>query len=202
MKRTKRGHKTIRRRVLILCEGQTEKNYFQAIKEDPDYKQQLLAVHPQIVVAKSPSPDQVVQEAIARARKAREEGNAYDKVWVVFDHDHHTHRRVAYEMAQSQGFGIAFSAIAFEMWYLLHFTQSARAYESGDALVEALAGHYPGYQKARKNDFAYLKDRLTEALVNANWLKGRVGADGKHTTNCNPWTDVDHLVRELIESSG
>jgi len=200
MKRTKRGHKTIRRRVLILCEGQTEKNYFQAIKEHPDYKQQLLAVHPRVVVAKNPSPDQIVQEAIARVRKAREEGNAYDKIWVVFDHDHHTQRFSAYEHALRQGFGIGFSAIAFETWYLLHFERSARAYESAEALLAALFKHYPGYQKARQNDFTYLKGRLQQALENATWLKDQVAAAEKHTTNCNPWTDVDHLVRELIES--
>jgi hypothetical protein len=66
--------------VLVLCEGQTEKNYFQAIKEDADYRQQLIALHPSVVVAKNPSPVQIVQEAIAWARKAREEGNAYDKI--------------------------------------------------------------------------------------------------------------------------
>ena len=200
MKRTKRAHKPIRRRVLILCEGQTEKNYFQAIKEDPEYKQQLLAVHPQVVVAKNPSPDQIVQEAAARARKAREEGNAYDKIWVVFDHDHQPQRFAAYEHALRQGFGIGFSAIAFETWYLLHFERSARAYDSAEALLDALTKHYPGYQKARQNDFAYLKGKLPQALSNAAWLKDQVAAAEKHTTNCNPWTDVDLLVLELIES--
>jgi hypothetical protein len=185
--------------MLILCEGQTEKNYFQAIKEDPDYKQQLSAVHPQVVAAKNPSPEQVVQEAIGRARKAREEGNAYDKVWVVFDHDYHAHRRAAYDLAQLQGFGIAFSSIAFETWYLLHFSQAGRAYESANHLIAALNSHYPGYQKARQNDFRYLKDRLQQALDHARWLKGPADAGRKHITDCNPWTDVDDLIRELID---
>jgi hypothetical protein len=200
MKRTKRAQKNIRRRILILCEGQTEKNYFQAIKEDPDYKQQLSAVHPQVVVAKKPSPEQIVQETIILVRKAREEGNAYDKIWVVFDHDHQPHRFSAYEQAVRQGFGIGFSAIAFETWYLLHFERSARGYESAEALLAALAKHYPGYQKARQNGFAYLKGKLQQALENAAWLKDHLAVPEKHTTNFNPWTDVDLLVRELIEA--
>lgn len=99
MKRSRGKARRARRRILILCEGATEKNYFQAIKEHPEYKQALSAIDPQVVAAKNPTPEQVVREAIQRARKALQENNAYDKVWVVFDHDNHAHRRAAYDEA-------------------------------------------------------------------------------------------------------
>ena len=198
MKRSRHLMKAVRRRILILCEGQTEKNYFQAIKEDPEFKQQLSAVHPQVMVAKNPSPDLLVKQAIDIARKAKAEGNSYDKIWVVFDHDNHPHRANAYKSAEKEGFGIAFSSIAFETWYLLHFKQVGKPFQNADHLTKEYSLHYPTYQKAKQNDFSFLKDRLPEAMTNAKWLRSQLTEPVKHVTDCNPWTDVDILVEELI----
>ncbi|MBK6621223.1 MAG: RloB domain-containing protein [Saprospirales bacterium] len=200
MKRSSKKVKRVKKRILILCEGLTEKNYFQAIKEDPDYSQALLAVNPQVVAAKSPTPEQVVREALQRAQKAQEEGNAYDKVWVVFDHDHHIYRKTAYEQAQKSTINVGFSAISFETWFLLHFVRSAKVFETANALLTELRKYYQGYQKARQNDFSNLKDKLETALSNTTWLKSQTTPPNKHITDCNPWTDVDVLVLELIRA--
>jgi hypothetical protein len=119
---------------------------------------------------------------------------------VVFDHDHQPKRLSAYELARRQGFNIGFSVIAFETWYLMHFEQSARAYENAAALLDALSKHYPGYQKARQNDFTYLKINLQQAIRNAAWLRNQFTAFEKHPTDRNPWTNIDQLVLDLIES--
>lgn len=201
MKRHKGRQRQIRRRILILCEGQTEKNYFQALKEDSEYKQQLLALHPQIVTAKSPTPEQVVKEAVARATSEAKQGNPYDKIWVVFDHDNHPHREKAYQSAIKVSFGVAFSAIAFEMWYLLHFVKSARSFSKAEDLITALKKYYPTYDKAKQNDFANLKSSLQIAFANAKWLRQQMKSLGG-VTSCNPWTDVDLLVKELTGEGG
>lgn len=198
MKRSRGKARRARRRILILCEGATEKNYFQAIKEHPECKQALSAIDPQVVAAKNTTLEQVVREAIQRALKARQENNAYDKVWVVFDHDNHAHRRAAYDKAIEHGYEVAFSAIAFEMWYLLHFIKTTRAFRNGDALIRELRKHYSGYEKARQNDFVKLKDKLEEGIQNAVWLRQQMQAEDRHTTDFAAWTDVDLLVMELI----
>ncbi|MEL6944952.1 MAG: RloB family protein [Bacteroidota bacterium] len=199
MKRHKRKKKKLRKNILILCEGLSEKNYFQAIKEDKDYKQALSAIHPQIVAAKSPTPEQVVKEAIKRVKKAEKSGNKYDIVWLVFDHDHHTHRKEAYSKALKSKFSVAYSAIAFEQWYWLHFVKSAKAFPNGEQLKKALLAHYPKYEKAKQNDFAFLKEHLNKGLENAKWLRAQIKEEEKHLTDCNPWTDVDILVRYLLD---
>lgn len=201
MKRHKGRQRQIRRRILILCEGQTEKNYFQALKEDSEYKQQLLAVHPQIVAAKNPTPEQVVKEAVARTTSEAKQGNPYDKTWVVFDHDNHPHREKAYQRAIKASFGVAFSAIAFEIWYLLHFVKSARSFSKAEELLVELRKHYPPYEKAKQNDFANLKSSLQIAFANAKWLREQVESP-ESVTNCNPWTNVDLLVKELTGEGG
>lgn len=200
MKRYRSRPRRIRKRILILCEGKTEKNYFQAIKEDPDFKHTLSAIHPKVVAAKNPTPEQVVQEAISRSRKESKQGNPYDEIWVVFDHDNHAHRQEAYARAESESFGIAFTAIAFEMWYLLHFVRSARAFSKGEEVEVALRKYYPDYEKARQNDFAKLKPNLQNGIENAEWLREQVRDETKAIADHNPWTDIDMLVRKLIES--
>lgn len=199
MKRKKGKPRRFKDRILILCEGKTEKNYFQAIKEDPEFKQALSAVNPQVVVAGSPTQMEVVTEAIKRKKRAKSENNAYKTVWVVFDHDNHSKRRDAHELAVKKGFKIAFSSICFEQWYLLHFLKSGKAYTTPNELIRALKKHYPNYEKAKQNDFLNLKSHLQTAFKNIEWLTKQQDKE-KHITDLNPWTDVDKLVNELIKT--
>lgn len=181
-----------------MCEGETERNYFRAIKEDPEFKQMLSAIHPQIVTAKNPHPEHVVKEAQDRAKKEKKADNPYDKIWVVFDHDNHPNRKAAYEKAVKENINIAFSAMAFESWYLLHFVKSAKAFPDANSLIKVLDKYYPKYKKAKQNDFAFLKPNLSAANKNAQWLRGQLSQEGRSITDNNPWTDVDLLVEELI----
>ncbi|GAB4423000.1 MAG: RloB family protein [Bacteroidia bacterium] len=187
----------LRRRVLIMCEGETERNYFQALKEDPGYKLRLSAVSAQVVKAKNPSPGQVVDEAQQRAMHEKQTGNPYDEVWVILDHDHHPSRKQVYEAALGHGMRVGFSVLAFEVWYLLHFEQSARAYAHIDDLLRVLRRHIPHYEKARQNDFAYLKLHLAAACDRAVWLRSQTAVPDAHTTDQTAWTDVDILVQHL-----
>lgn len=198
MKRHKGKPRFVRQRLLIMCEGQTEKRYFQVIKEDHRFRQTLSAVHPEIVAARHPDPLQVVREAQMRVKKASVEDNAYDAVWVVFDHDNHPLRVQAYDEAISNGYLAAFSALAFEVWYLLHFVKTTRSYTASSDLLQALKTHWPGYEKAKQNDFEKLKPRMAEAFENAEWLRLQVADAEKQPTRQAVWTDVDVLVRKLI----
>ncbi len=121
MKRSRGKKRKIKPRILILCEGETERNYFQAMKEHEEFKQQLSAMNPHVLKARHTAPDQIIKEAQRRQNEETADGNPYEYIWVVFDHDLHPHRKKAYEEAVSQGFGIAFSAISFEFWFLLHY---------------------------------------------------------------------------------
>ncbi len=81
------------------------------MKEDEDYKQALSAVNPQVIKAKNSTPGQVLKEAIDRAEKAIREGNPYDDVWLVFDHDNHENRKTAFDQAKKEGFTSLFQLL-------------------------------------------------------------------------------------------
>ena len=148
MRRRKGKKRKVKTRILIMCEGETERNYFQAIKEDEEYKQKLAAINPQVLTAKHSAPELVVEEAMRREKKEKKNGNPYDKIWVVFDHDNHPNRKKAFDNSKKEGFSIAFSAIAFEIWFLVHFGKKAPIFSTPKQLVKELNKHYPNYQKA------------------------------------------------------
>ena len=199
MKRHKGKQRYTHPRILILCEGETEKNYFKAILQDSDYKSRLSAVRVSIYSGKDSSPEKIVNEALKRSEEANNEGNPFKSIWVVFDHDNHPNRHLAYQNALSLGFNIAFSAIAFEQWYLLHFLKSSRAFTNYANLEKEILRHYPNYQKAKQNDFKNLKQKLPAAFMNAEWLRKQI--DKPVITNSNPWTDVDILVKMMIKGT-
>lgn len=197
-KRTKGRRRRLKPRILIMCEGETERNYFQAIKESEAYKRNLIAVNPQVIKAKHSAPEMVVNEAIRREKEARKENNPYDAIWVVFDHDHSPNRKKAYDAALKADFKVAFSAICFEIWYLLHFVKTSRNFRNAHELIKELKKHYTAYQKAQNNDFEKLKNNLATAYTNSQWLRKRVKIDNQHITSYQCWTDVDILVKTLI----
>jgi hypothetical protein len=201
MKRSKGKARRVRQRILIMCEGETEQRYFQAIKEEPTYKKALSAVSSKVLKAKHPTPEQVVAEALKRKDRAFREGNPYDEVWVIFDHDHHPNRQEAREHALAEGAVVGFSALAFEMWYLLHFEQTARGFTRSEDLLKALRKHLPQYEKARQNDFALLKPYLPTGYAHAAWLRDQKGEEERPVTDQPAWTDVDKLVRRLTEAT-
>lgn len=198
-RRTNRRKRSVKPRLLILCEGATERNYFKAMREDEDYTVRMMATDITILSAKNPTPEQIVKEATKKGKEAKQDQNPYKAIWLVFDHDNHPHRREAYDKAIKDELEIkvAFSAICFETWYLLHFEKSAKAYPNASKLIATLKKYYPSYQKAKQNDFLNLKPHLAKAMANASWLKKRIERDAAHITDSNPWTDVDSLIEYL-----
>lgn len=51
----------------------------------------------------------------------KEERDKYDKRWLVFDADGRADFDAAIKLARKKGFGVAYSNMCFEYWFLLHF---------------------------------------------------------------------------------
>lgn len=192
---TKRPNNTFKARVfkskvLILCEGLTEKNYFNAMKEDLGLPK-TIAVN--IFQSNKVDCKGVVEEAI---KKAKREG--LEKIFVVFDHDNQAKRDEAFKLAFDKGVSVIFSSICFETWFLYHFRNSTRAFVSEEELERELK-KCPGMVNYEKNNFKHysiLKDKLTiakEYAVN-NRLSVIQNNLNLEIFNLNPYTNVDELV--------
>ncbi|MDR7212328.1 RloB family protein [Flavobacterium piscis] len=177
-------------RVLILCEGLTEKNYFNALKEDLGLPK-TIAVN--VFQSNKVDCKGVVEEAI---KKARREG--FEEIFVVFDHDNQTKRDEAFKLAKDKNIKVVFSSICFELWFLFHYKNSTKAFAS-EAELEKELKKCTGMESYEKNNFKHysiLKDKMAAGKSNAERARLSVidNNEGVEVFNLNPFTNVDELV--------
>ena len=164
-------------KILILCEGQTERNYLLEIKHQlPREKQRGIQID--VEHFKRNDPLSLVNEATKRKRKSRNEGAQYDHIWVVFDHDNLPNKDKAFSKATSNAIQIAFSSFNIEFWFLLHFKYSTRPFTNGDTLKKHLQQNYiNNYEPGKTRLLPLLGNRLGVALKNAERLREAKQAD-------------------------
>lgn len=106
----------INKTILIVCEGQTEKLYFESFP--------VLGVKIKAIDLKGQAKLKLVESTKEIIENAKEE---YNEVWCVFDMDV---KRGADEFADFDnaiskalllGYNVAYSNDAFELWFYLHF---------------------------------------------------------------------------------
>nr|WP_294927911.1 RloB family protein [uncultured Flavobacterium sp.] len=175
----------LKSKVLIRCEGLTEKNYFNAMKEDLGLPK-TIAVN--VIDCKGDVTDIL--------KNAKKEG--FEKIFVVFDHDNFPRRGDVFKLASQKSADVIFSSICFETWYLLHFKNSTKAFTS-EAELEKELKKCAGMENYEKNSFKHysiLKDKITTAKSHAEKSRLTVieNNDGMEVFNLNPYTDIDKLV--------
>ncbi len=166
---------------------------------------------------------------VAQAQCIEQYQGVYDELWAVFDKNGHTHHKEAFERAEQKVNGkitnIAFSSRSFEQWIVLHFEKSNRIFEKTECREDkknldcnatqgcqgetCLLGyirknHLPNYEKSSKNNLFALMDELAKrhaaAFENAVWLRQQFPSPTLPIYERNPFTNVDELVRTLIQS--
>lgn len=187
--------RAFKEKVLILCEGETEKNYFNAMKEDFGLPKTI-----SVSVFQSNKTDckGIVEDAIKRAKK-----DDVKNIFVVFDHDNQAHRKEAFDLADKKDVKIYFSSICFEIWYFYHFKNSTRNFSS-EAELEIELKKCNGFENYSKVDFKHysiLKDKLEIAKTIAKSIRKSVlnDNDGVAIYDLNPHTNIDELVEYLEE---
>jgi hypothetical protein len=196
--RRKPGQKKPRSITLIVCEGETEQEYFAAAR----IKYGLTTA--EIILADNtvgPAPISVVECA---EDKCAERGG-YDQIYCVFDRDGHESFDRARERIKSLAdrkkkplpMREAISVPCFEFWVLLHHERTDAPFNRCDNVIEKLRIHIPGYQKADAATAKQLMARVADALGNADWLEGRA-ADN----NYNPYTSVHKVLRHFEAVAG
>jgi hypothetical protein len=172
-------------KVLILCEGLTEKNYFNAMKEDLGLPKTIAV---DVIDCKGDVTDVL--------KNAKKEG--FEKIFVVFDHDNFPRRGDVFKLASQKNADVIFSSICFETWYLLHFKNSTKAFTS-EAELEKELKKCAGMENYEKNNFKHysiLKDKIVTAKSHAEKSRLTViqNNEGVEVFNLNPFTNVDQLV--------
>src|SRR5690606_38128002 len=109
-------------------------------------------------------------------KKARKERNTYDTVWLFFDHDNNPRLQAAFEVIAAHGFEIAYTAICFEHWLILHYENCGRAFQNADEAMKYLKKFWPNYHKTKSKAFEELRGKLAVAVERADVLMKNLDA--------------------------
>lgn len=193
-----RGRKPSRlrkvRRILILCEDtKSSRDYFARFPFDKDQVEIDC-------VGTGMNTDSLVENAIKRAKNARDAGTPYERVWVVFDKDDFDLKNFnrAFELASAhKEITPCWSNECFELWYLLHFHYRDTAVGRHELwpLISKQLGRK--YDKADETLYSTMEKRLDTALKNAKKLAFENETNG--VTRRNPSTHIHRLVETLRE---
>lgn len=193
--------------ILIVCEGsKTEPNYFEAFNK----KRYGTVVFDLTLDGGGISTIKVVDKAIELRNKAIANGSPYDRVWAVFDKDSFSDAKfnAAIQKAASNHIGCAWSNQAFELWYLLHFTDR-KTYMHRKEYEKAISEEInksPLYKSKKK--YIYAKNdqnnydimnkygNQSKAIARAKALRNNY-EDSRYALH-NPCTTVFELVEQLL----
>lgn len=123
-------------------------------------------------------------------------------IWCVFDRDDNTDEmlRRAGQLAEKEGYFLAYSNPAFELWYLLHFQEQTAPLADCNAAIRQLKQKdcLPQYEKNR-DVYEQLLPLQEVAIIRAKKRiqKLRVGKDEILCRRSNPVTTVVELVEYL-----
>lgn len=176
----------IRQRFLIVCEGEkTEPNYFRSFRVPKN-------VAEIDIKGLGENPSKLVHSA--KGLKQQEE---YDQVWCVFDRDNWTPEDFnnAIKNAESQGFNVAYSNEAFELWYVLHFEFLNTGIPRSKYRQKLTLLLNRKYQKNSETIYDELLERQPTAIRNAMNLLNQYNPPTP--AKDNPSTTVHLLVQEL-----
>ena len=206
--RRKRPKRALRKKYLIVTEGQTEAAYFSHYRT---------TTGPDIVpVSAGANKLALVRIAVQmRAERIKQEKyeEATDVTWVAMDRDVDPKNsrdkqlfNEALELASREKIKIAFSNDSFELWYLLHFQEVTTPMHRRDIdkkLSEHLGRTYKSRHTSKVEDlFGEILPNLPEALRRAERLAAAAVTNGVPPEQANPSTSVHELIQAIISEDG
>lgn len=182
----KQGKKQPRPLILIVCEGETEKLYFEAMRKELRFSS--IEIHVPYRTEGS-APINVVAFAEKKCKES------YEHAYCVFDRDNHESFNRARERIRTLStrkrnplpLKEAISVVCFEIWILMHFTKTDKQYNNSDEIIRHLKekGYIPDYNKTHPQLFEKIKSRQNTAIENAKWLES-VAKDNEYNRSPKP----------------
>jgi hypothetical protein len=149
------------------------------------------------------TPLAVVQHAINVRKRKRTE---FDEVWCVLDvegADKAPPLAQARKLAREEGIQLCLSNPCFEVWLLMHFRRSPRAYYSAREVVDELNRYWSelfgvDYSKSDPRVFSKLLEKLPDAIENSRWVRDTAHA-GADIALTNSSSEIHILISLLCD---
>ncbi|WDZ99604.1 RloB family protein [Mucilaginibacter sp. SJ] len=182
----------VNKRILILCEGVTEYLYAKTLRSElPRSLQQSISV--EVFYSTKNDLKQLVAEAHRQLKAAIKERNPYDMVWLFFDKAQCQDLEGTFRQITRDRFEFAYSAIAIEHWFILHFEHCGRSFQTGEEALKHLTKLWPEYHKTRLNHYKHLREQLALAMERAELVNHRQDEETPIHIR-NPYFTIQRLV--------
>jgi hypothetical protein len=193
----KQDRRTYKKVLLVVCCGETEVKYFQLLINS------LKVENLRITLSSQSDDESVVKEAMAQKQN---DSNLID-VWAVFDKNSSTNFNNVIKYANNNDINCAYSNIAFEYWFYLHFKGDNKAMsldEIKNELDKCLCFNYNKKSKTIERVYRQIEKHLSAAEDNAKRGHSKhiatYGEDDP-ATHCSS-TTVYKLIERLREWKG
>lgn len=183
-------------RFLIACEGESEKLYFEGLRDA--MRNPIISVKIINELHKS-DPLQVVLKAKEVSKIKNKKSEIFEYVWIVIDGDKEDRFAIACEYATKLGIFVAFSNPCFELWLLLHY-KNHNGYISANQVMKLLKNENTIYDKTNERFFKTLTmdiKKVQIAITNSKQLQ-MIHAKNQNPMTSNPSTTVHELVEKII----
>lgn len=178
-------------RLLILCEGDTERVYFEELRQTAEVKRRFASVV--VLKPKHYHAQGLLSRAINEVVNCDLNPMKLDEVWCVFDRDNKEDLRAIFENASKHGVKIAFSSICFEYWLLLHSGCSSRLYQTCEEVLREIES----YKKADVQLLKRFVANVDVACSNARRRRKEFNVEAAQIWERYSYSDVDLLVDVL-----
>ena len=192
----KRNVREPKKIILIVCEGETEKKYFNTFRTR--YRNNNIKIHTDFIL-QNDSINLIKFTKTKRSLVKDFDANEKDCAWCVFDVDNNTDKvlKKVNDFAKKANIEIALSNPCIELWFLLHYKE-VHSQISVQDILSKLKEFIPNYKKG-KIDYTILSKNTQKAISNAKKLnetheKNQIDLI---TTKSNPSTQVFKLIESI-----
>lgn len=201
MRKRKSKKLNLRPTVRIYCEGKTEENYFNMLKQK--YHQANVSINSRYsikVKAMARSGMALLHDVLENPKL-----NIQDKIYLVFDHDEHSQQELleCFDLAKKSKYDITilFSNICFEVWILMHFEPVSAAYTRPQLFSKLSGKQYfnEEYSRNKGQKINILRDKVSTAVKNAN----RISSPNDESTKIikkDPYTNVNLYLKDIFQT--
>ena len=188
----RQGVREIKQSFLIVCEGEkTEPDYFKAFR---------MTAATIKAVGQAMNTMTLVNKAISIREADQKRKRVYDQCWVVFDKDDFPAKdfNQAIQLAEKNGFRVAYSNQAFEYWFLLHYnlyTGAIHRNQYKDMLTRITGMPYSKSEGYGAVMYNLLLSRQQQAISNADTVLAEISHGNPAEEESS--TTVQRLVLEL-----
>lgn len=186
-------------RVLIVCEGSTEKYYFEGLVSLLGLSSANIRINPS---GNRTDPIQVVRYGIKLAKESHSAGDTYQRLYCIFDLDR-PHQN-ALDLAANTclpktTMHLATSNPCFEIWLRLHFGYTDRSFSAVgnktacQTVEDDLLTYEPQFSKGNDGLFSQFTHKVQDAVANCHKLE----SNNHQTGSTNPSCSVHELVNYL-----